>query len=493
MPSLGESVEPERIVALAAAKRVVLVLFVVLLLALPVIASTTIVRASSGGGENIPVYGDRVVVIEVKGTIDGAMEDYVRAGLAYAERENAIAVLALDTPGGWLVNALEIVGEVEDARIPVVGFVNGKWAMSAGTLLLFCSHIAAMKPGSIIGAAQPVMFNPSSGTYTPVNESKIVNPVVGKIRACTELRLRSLGVPGPNITRAAEEAVKVVTENKVFGASEAKKAGVVDVVASNIYELLEKLNGTLVMRPEAKYTIIVHGTPSIEYYRMGIGLRVAHFLADPVISSLLSTLGILVILASLFTGHPYGVALGVALILLSLLGMGYSASLIGIVLLVVGLILLIIELTVIPGFGVVGSTGIGLLVLGLIMLPAGTEPVAISPQYMQQVMVIVLSVAVPLGGFMGLIVYKAVKAWKQKPVYTPSVVGKEGRAIDDIGEGGEGFVIVEGEYWRARALKPVKRGCKVVVRGKEGPIVLVEPVEECGRVAGSPGGVEGAS
>ncbi len=426
------------------------------------------------------VYGDRVVVASIRGTIDGAVEDYVKNAIRYAEDLGAVLVLELDTPGGWAVNALEIVGAIEDARVPVIGYVDGKWAMSAGSLILLCSHIAAMRPGSIIGAAQPVVFNPSTGAYTPVNESKIVNPVMGKIRACTELRLRSLGVPHENITRAVEEAVKIVKENKVFEAREAREAGIVDYVAPSLHDLLAMVNGTRVSRPGFTYTILFKGEPRIEYYRMSVGLRIAHVLSDPVMSSLLSTLGILVILASIFTGHPYGIALGAALILLSLLGMGYSASLVAVILIVVGLILLLIELTVVPGFGVLGATGIALLVLGLVMLPTGTEPVTISPEYMQQVLTLVAAVAVPLGGFTGLIVYKAVKAWRKKPVYTPSVVGKEGRALDDIPAGGEGFVVVEGEYWRARSEKPVKKGCKVIVRGKDGPVLIVEPLGDCG-------------
>ena len=464
---LGERVS----LGVSSAKRILVVIAV-----LAVVAG--IAESAATASQEQSVFGDRVVVLKVKGTIDGSMEDYVKSGISYAESRHAIVVLEIDTPGGWVVNALEIVGAIEDAKTPVIGYVSGKWAMSAGSLILMCSHIAAMKPGAIIGAAQPVVFNPTGGGYTPVNESKIVNPIVGKIRACTELRLRSLGETG-NISSAVREAVSMVTENKVFEASEAKKAGIIEVVASSLEELLSKLNGTRVDRPGFTYTIIVSKHPAIEEYRMSIGLRVAHLLSDPVMSSLLSTIGILVILAALFTGHPYAIVVGVALLLLSLLGMGYSASLLGIVLIVAGLVLLIVELTLIPGFGVVGSTGIALLVLGLIMLPAGAEPVTITPEYMQRVLIVVLAVGAPLAGFLGLIVYKALTAWRKKPVYTPSVVGREGRAIDDIPEGGEGFIIVEGEYWRAKALKQVKKDCKVKIVGKEGPIVVVEPVEEC--------------
>ncbi|MET1100904.1 MAG: nodulation protein NfeD [Pyrodictiaceae archaeon] len=451
-----------------------LLLFSIMLLSLIALK----VAASPANEPGDKVYGDRVVVAKVVGTIDGAVEDYIRSAIKYSERNNAILILMLDTPGGWVSNALEIVGLLETSRVPVVGFVYGKWAMSAGTLILMCSHIAAMRPGAIIGAVQPVAFNPATGSYTPVNESKIVNPIVGKLAACVKLRLSSLGANSSVIDEAVKQATLMVKENKVFEAEDALKHHVVDFVARDIEDLLIKINNTVVERPEASYAIRVPENPQIDYYKMGIGLHIAHFLSDPVISGLLSSIGILIILASLFTGHVYAIALGVALILLSLLGMGYSAGIIGLVMVIVGLVLLIVELTMIPGFGIIGATGIGLLVLGLIMLPTGAGPVNISAEYLQRVTMIVTAVSAPLAGIMGVIIYKAVRIWRKKPVYEPTIIGKTGKAVDDIPPGGEGFIIIEGEYWRAKSSKGVKKGCRVKVVGKEGPVLIVEPLEE---------------
>ncbi len=407
-----------------------------------------------------------VFVVRIEGVITGAIADYVKSAIRSAEENNATLILVLDTPGGFVDSALEIVKAIRESSIPVVGYVTGRWAVSAGTMILMCTHVAAMQHGTIIGAVQPVAFNPSTGTYTPVNETKILNPLYKEIEAC----MKQYG-------RNATVAKDFVYHNLVLDAEEALKYNVVEYVAPNLYELLAMINGTKVKTAIGERIIISRPAKIVEY-DMPIGLHVAQFLSDPVISGLLSTIGIFVILAALFSGHLPLLAVGVALILLSLFGMGYSSSLLAIVLLVAGLVLLIVELALIPGFGAVGAAGIALLVVGLIMLPSGGTEITISPAYMQTVTTVVLSATLPIAGFMGLIVYKAVRVWRAKTVYTPTVLGKEGKALDDITVEDEGFVLIEGEYWRARSKdKPVKRGCKVRVVEKDGPVLIVEPID----------------
>jgi len=125
----------------------------------------------------------------------------------------------------------------------------------------------------------------------------------------------------------------------------------------------------------------------------------------------------------------------------------------------------------------VGVAGFISLVLGLLLLPA-TAPTTISPEYMRFTFYTVTAITLPLAVLLGIIFVKAVGAWRKKPIYQPTVIGKTGYAIDDIPEGGEGFVMVEGEYWRAKARKPVKRNQKVRVVDKEGPLLVVEPIEQ---------------
>jgi membrane-bound serine protease (ClpP class) len=186
----------------------------------------------------------------------------------------------------------------------------------------------------------------------------------------------------------------------------------------------------------------------------------------------------LVILAALVSGHPLLIVVGIALMLIGLFGFGLSASLVSAALFLVGAILLVIELTLIPGFGVVGLTGIALMLTSAFIMFTG-KPVYLAGESMKAAFYTLMAVLLPLAGLTTVIIYKAAKVWRQKPVYTPSLAGKKGRALDDIPPGGTGFVMVEGEYWRARNVgdKEIRRDDAVLVVGKEGATLLVRLLE----------------
>ncbi|ALL00718.1 Putative membrane-bound ClpP-class protease [Pyrodictium delaneyi] len=408
-----------------------------------------------------------VIVIKVKGVIDGATRDYVERSLDYAEKVGADAlVIELDTPGGSLEAALDIATMIENSHIPVIGFVTGKWAVSAGTMILMCSHYAVMEPGTIIGAVQPVALGPS-GEYTPINESKVLNPVYKKIEACMKLHNRNATV-----------ARLFVYQNLVLDAQEAQQMHVVEAIAHNVWEVLTESNGTIVNTGAGPVRLLFLD-PEIEYYDMPPGLLLAHILSDPLVSSIISSIAMLTILAALASGHPVLIVVGIALMLLGLFGLGLSASLVSVVLFVAGLVLLIIELAAIPGFGVVGFTGIALMLIGLFVMFTG-KPVYLVSESLQTAFYILLAVLLPLAGLMAVVVYKAVQVWHREPVYKPSMTGKKGHSLDYIPPGKDGFVMVEGEYWRARNVgdKPLSRGDSVLVIGKEGSILLVKPLED---------------
>lgn len=416
---------------------------------------------SAGDGRSI------VVVAPVKGVIDGSIRDYVVRALEYAEKMHASAVvLELNTPGGSLDAALDIVEMLERSPTPVIGFARGRWAVSAGTMILMCTSYAAMEPGTVIGAVQPVELT-SSGEYRPVNESKVLNPVYKKIEACMRLH-------GRNTSLARE----FVYHNLVLDAEEAVRLHAVEAVARSLWELLEKANNTVVetIYGPVRLTLI---EPRIVYYGMPPGLRLAHILSDPLVSSLLTTMAVLVIIAAIASGHPLAIAAGIALMLLGLFGLGLSASVLAAALMLVGAIMLIAELALIPGFGVVGITGILLLLIGGFIMFAG-KPIYIAGESLHSTLYTLLAATVPIAGLTLVVVYKAARAWRLKPIYQPSPVGKRGKALDDIPPGGTGFVLVEGEYWQARNTgdKPIRRGDMVLVVGKEGAILLVRLAPE---------------
>ncbi len=415
-----------------------------------------------------PAHGSLVIVGKYSGTVSGAMYDYVSYLLDTAAASNAsLLVLELNTPGGSLDAALRIVDLLKRSPVPVAVYVVDRWAMSAGTMIFSCADIAAMQPGTLIGAVQPVIVT-GSGGFTPVNESKILNPVYKTIELCLRMHDRNYTV-----------AKAFVYRNLVLTAEEAVRLGVADVEAATLQQLLDKVNGTLLARLGVK--LVLQKPVRLVEYSMPPGLQVAQLLSDPLVSSLISSIAMLVILLGLASGHPLVAVLGFGLLLLGLYGLGLSASLVSIALILVGFSLLLVELLLIPGFGVVGVTGIVLLAVGTLVLFSG-KPLYIAPENLQAAMKILVSVTAPLAGLMAIAVYKVFEARRRAPMYNVSIVGRRGRALDRLGPGDEGFIMVEGEYWRARNVgdEPVERGDTVRVVGKEGPVLLVVREESGG-------------
>lgn len=432
---------------------------VLLALVVAALASTYTAWGLNAGEEE---GGDVVLVASVDGVVDGAVRDYVESALEQARSIGAkLVVLTLNTPGGGLEPALEIVDLIRNSNIPVAGYVVDRWAMSAGTLILMCTHFAAMEPGTLIGAVQPVTLSPS-GEYTPVNESKILNPIYKQIEACMKER-------GRNVTVARS----FVYENLVLRSDEAVKIGAVEVEAPSLEHLLRAINGTAVSMGGGEIRTIVLRSPKLVFYDMGLGLRIAHVLSDPTISSIITSLAILIIIVALASGEPTLIGLGIALMIMGLFGLGFSASTLALALFVIGAIMLAIEL-MIPGFGVLGATGIALLVIGGFILFGG-QPVYIAGESLKAARRVIMATVVPLAAFFSIAAYKAVQAARQRPTAVFSVEKAMGRAVTRIPAGGEGFVVVRGEYWTAVNVgeENISEGDKVVVVGREGPKLKV--------------------
>lgn len=404
--------------------------------------------------------------IKVYGIIDQGTEEYIDYAISIAEEEGAGLIILLDTPGGYLDAATNIVARINRARIPVIAFVVEKWAESAGTMIVVTSHVAAMQPGTIIGSMQPVLYDPQSGVYKPVNESKIINPII-----------KILCEHGATKGRNATALVGFVLKNYNFGAEEALRYDVIDVVANDTYDLVRKISGGVVVLPSGEAYRLSEGP--LEELRPPLRAAALHALSDPILSGLLMSIGTLVIIFSIVSGHLAFATIGLLLLLLGLAGTGYNPNLVSVVLIIVGSILLAVEIHT-PGFGVFGVTGILMIMFGVILLPTGGG-FAVSESYANTMIKFLYSIAAALGGLAVFIVYKLVEVKRRKPVIW-TIVGSVGRALDDIPPGGEGFVFVEGEYWKATSDEYIRRGDRVVVVGKEGPVLIVKKAE-----ASSPG------
>lgn len=408
------------------------------------------------------VVGPKVYVFRFEGRIinQGLATALINA-LNKAESENAILLLIIDTPGGELDATEKIVKAILNSAIPVVGYVypRGATAWSAGTIILLSCHIAAMAPGTAIGAAQPVMYGPEG--FQPINYSKIINPVAELVQTISKER-------GRNETAAYE----FVTKNLTLNYEEALKNHVIDVVADNIPDLLIKINGLTVKTPYGKIEINTKGY-MIEEYGWSLGEVLSNTLADPLIANILLMLGFYILLISLFTGHYPMVAVGLLLFILGLFGMGFAINTVSSILIIVGVILLVIEL-VTPGFGVLGTTGIIMIALGFILLPIYLpQSWYITPEFYLRFLTAGLIIGFLASGFFAFVIYKVVKAKRAKPLIW-TIVGAKGKALDDISPEKEGFVLIDGEYWMATSDEKINAGDEVVVVDKIGPKLKVK-------------------
>jgi len=405
--------------------------------------------------------GPKVYVFRFDGkTINQGLATALINALNKAESENAILLLIIDTPGGELDATEQVAKAILNSAIPVVGYVypRGATAWSAGTIILLSCHIAAMAPGTAIGAAQPVMYGPEG--FQPVNYSKIINPVAELVQTISKER-------GRNETAAYE----FVTKNLTLNYDEALKSNVIDIVADNIPDLLSKINGITVKTPYGEVKINTKGY-MLEEYKWSLGEMLSNTLADPLIANILLMLGFYILLISLFTGHYPMIAVGLLLFILGLFGMGFTINTISSILIIAGVILLVIEL-ITPGFGILGTTGIVMIALGFILLPIYLpESWYITPEFYLRFLTAGLIIGFLASGFFALVIYKVVKAKRAKPLIW-TIVGAKGKALDDIPPGKEGFVLIDGEYWMAISDEKISAGDEVVVVDKIGPKLKV--------------------
>ncbi len=409
-----------------------------------------------------------VVVININGGIYRGVEELVSEAIDEAEKLDAPLIIILDTPGGLLDVTEDIIKDIRNSNVPVIGYVYplGASAWSAGTLLLMATHIAAMAPGTLIGAAQPVIYDPTTGEYKPVNESKIINPIVGIITELARDR-------GRNVT-AAELFVR---KNLYLDEEKALKYHVIEVIARDLNDLLDKINGWTVKLDTGREYVLHTADAVIVKYSGSLRAHVVKIISDPLINSLLATIGVLMLIFGILSGHYPVIPLALGLILLTLLGSGFSTNLVSLLLIIIGGIALAIEIFT-PGFGILGFTGILLIALAIALLPVLNPGYLISPAYQATLFWIGVSIGVGMGLFTGFILYKVIRVRRQPLKIKTTIIGAIGKALDDIPRGKTGFVLIEGEYWRAVGLEDISRGDKVVVVEKDGALLKVKKYVE---------------
>jgi len=425
----------------------------------------------------------RALLLELDGAIGPATSDYIVRGILKAAQEQAdLVIIQMDTPGGLDTAMRDIIKAILNSPVPVVTWVapSGSRAASAGTYILYASHIAAMAPATNLGAATPVPVGggqpatpgdddaggeaekDKTAEPAPMRggpEAKAIEDAVAYIRGLAERRGRN-----------ADWAERAVRESASLTAERAVELNVVDLVASDIGQLLREIDGRTVSTEIGDVVIRSEGI-TVERVEPDWRTQLLAVITSPTVAYMLLLAGIY---GLMFEGYNPGAVLpgvvGAICILLALyafqvLPVNYA----GLALIVLGILLMIGEVFV-PSFGALGLGGIVAFVVGSIILMDTDVPGFGVPA------ALIGSVAAVGGSAVMAIIWFAVRARRQ-----PIVSGREqmigAPAVATADFAGHGQVRAHGELWSAKTNVPVTRGQKLRITGMEGLVLTVEPSE----------------
>jgi len=412
---------------------------------------------------NQPVH-----ILRVEGTIVPIIADYLDRGISEAEDANAtVCVIELNTPGGLLDTTEEIVSRILNADVPIVVYVapRGAWAASAGTFITLSANIAAMAPGTTIGAAHPVS---GSGEEIPEDQMKKIVEFSAKwMRTIAQERGRNL-----------EEAELAVTESKSFTDVDALEANLIDLRADNLESLLSRINGEKVTLANGFEVTIDTTSYQTTIQEMSFIESFLHAISDPNIAYILLSVGSIGILAEIYSpGTFFPGIVGAISLLLAFYSLGVlDANLGGILLIVLAFGLFVGELLT-TSFGIFTAGGIVALVLGsLILFPRGSPLFRIDPA-------LIATVTILIAGFVIFAIQRIVKAHRrQATTGREELIGKT--ATVKVALNPEGTVLLKGERWTALSEEGrIRPGEEVLVTGLDGLILHVarKKPEETGK------------
>lgn len=457
-------------------------------------ACGALLAAFGGIAQEPEPVGGALLRMEIRGAIGPATSNYVLEGLEQARVSNAALVLIeMDTPGGLDSAMREIIKGILGSEIPVVTWVSpsGSRAASAGTYILYASHVAAMAPATNLGAATPVAIGgggpplptpkeaprdagksgeddapdeddadakpgPMAGTAM---EKKSVNDAVAYIRSLAELRGRN-----------AEWAERAVRQAESLSAEDALEQNVIDVVAASLEELLAAIDGRVVKVGDEEITLATAGLV-VEEFEADWRTQLLATITNPNVAYMLLLAGVYGLIlegynpGALVPGIVGAICLLLALFAFQVLPVNYA----GLGLILLGVILMIAEAFA-PSFGALGLGGIVAFVIGSIILLDSDVP------GFQISRLLIGSVAAVAGSLLLGLMYFLVRSFR-RPVVSGAeeMVGSTGEVLEDFF--GDGPIFVHGERWRAHAQGELKRGDQVRVTGMRGLDLEVERQE----------------
>lgn len=406
-----------------------------------------------------------VLTVEIDGTINQSTVEIVKEAINQANSENSEAIiLLLNTPGGGLQETFDIANLINKSEIPFVGFVypQGSYAWSAGTFILMSTHSAAMSDNTVIGSCQPVEVTATGSRL--INDSKTINALTKWIETRANMYNRNASI-----------AKQFITKNRNLDETEALSFGAIEFTSSSIEDLITKIHNTTVLTDKGNVTLNTLNAEEIKY-SPSIGIIFMEFFSNPIIVSLLFMLGVFAIIFGISSPGFGAEIFGIIAILLSLVGSGFSISILSIIFIVIGVLLFVIEIYVIPGFGIVGIGGIISLLIGSIFL-IPTYPNRewlITMDWIQDALIVVIAVVVLLAIFFLFLLYKIVKVIKRKKA-TNVFVGENAIATDRITPESSGYVKFKGEYWKATSDEIIEKNTEVIIIDRIDSTLKVKP------------------
>lgn len=430
-----------------------------------------------------------VTVVEIDGAIGPASADFVSRGIAHAVRTGSqLVVLKMDTPGGLDTSMRAIIKAILSSPVPVATYVapSGARAASAGTYILYASHIAAMAPGTNIGAATPVQLggappekparplpdkdkdkatekpagapaSPEDATSSPMTRKQL-NDAAAYLRGLAQMRGRN-----------ADWAERAVRESVSLSSREALEQRVIEFVADDLASLMTQLDKRRVNAMGRDRLLQTEGAPIMDY-EADWRVRLLAVITDPSIALLLMTIGIYGLIFE-FTNPGFGVAgvlggicLLLALYALQLLPVNYA----GLALILLGIAFMAAE-AFLPSFGVLGLGGIVAFAVGAVILidtelPGFGIPIALSVTLAAASALLVMT-----------LVAVALKTRRRPVMHTSAdMIGRVGESLEDIDR--DGWATIDGEVWRVVCDTPLRRAQKVRVLSRKGLVLNVEKI-----------------